>query len=74
MLPDEITEFFSYKHDLSIADDLVLRGDRVLVPRKMRQSILTKLHCGHIGINGTIGRARETVFWPNINDHIKQMI
>lgn len=37
----------------------------------MRQQILDKLHTGHMGIDGTIKRARESIHWPGITRDIK---
>ena len=56
------------------ADDLLFYGDRVVVPKSMRKTILEKLHESHLGIVKTKERARQIVFWPgmsrNIEDHI----
>ena len=40
----------------------------------MRETILEKLHLGHLGIDGTTRRARETVFWPGYTQDIKKKI
>ena len=40
----------------------------------MRQEILENLHQSHMGISKTKARARETVYWPNINQHIEMLI
>ena len=40
----------------------------------MRQEILENLHKSHMGISKTKARATETVYWPNINQHIEMLI
>lgn len=53
---------------------LVLRNDRILIPRCLRGLILEKLHQSHSGIEATTKLARDTVFWPGLTDQIKQRI
>ena len=40
----------------------------------MREGILADLHAGHQGIEKTRRLARDSVFWPKINDHISKMV
>ncbi len=40
----------------------------------MRAEMKKSLHTGHIGIEKTKARARETMYWPNINSEIADLI
>ena len=40
----------------------------------MRKELKTALHTGHIGIERTKLRARESLYWPNINSQLTDMI
>ena len=40
----------------------------------MRPKIKEKLHRSHIGIQGCLRRAREVVYWPNINRELEEFI
>ena len=44
------------------------------MPKLMRQENVKNLHQSHIVISKTKVRARETVYWPNINQHIEMVI
>ena len=44
------------------------------MPKLMRQENVKNLHQSHIVISKTKARARETVYWPNINQHIEMVI
>ena len=59
---------------MTVQEGIIFRDRRILIPYSMRKSILDKLHIGHMGITGTIRRAREVVFWPGITSEIKNMI
>ena len=52
----------------------MLKGSRIVIPLQIRGSILSKLHIGHLGIEKTRRLARSSVFWPNMNKDIEEMI
>ena len=61
-------------NELSVCNDLLLRGNKIVIPPSICQDILGKLHCGHQGITKCRERACQSVWWPGINDDIKAMI
>ena len=69
-----IQQFFHYQAEMTVQEGIIFRDRRILIPLQLRKSILDKLHLGHMGITGTIRRARELVFWPGITSDIKTMI
>ena len=73
-LPDNLKEYWNYRTEFSEIDGIVLKDQRILIPLSMRKKILEKLHQGHQGIEKTKRRARETVFWPRINNEIESMV
>ena len=40
----------------------------------LRKSILEKLHNSHLGVYGTLRRARKSVFWPGMSADIRNYI
>ena len=40
----------------------------------MRKKIKEALHTAHIGVESTLCRARECIYWPSMNFDIKVMI
>ena len=73
-LPDNLKEYWNYRTEFSEIDGIILKDQRILIPLSMRKKILEKLHQGHQGIEKTKRRARETVFWPRINNEIESMV
>ena len=69
-----VKPFFSIREEISYHDGVVLKGQRVIVPLKMRAEIKSILHQGHFGISRTQANARTSVFWPNITTKINDMI
>ena len=77
-VPKCIRNYWSMKDELSIEDEIILKGERVIIPESMKSYILDKIHTGHLGIQKCQLRARESVFWHNMNqdieDHVKKCI
>jgi hypothetical protein len=57
-----------------VENGLVIKGCRVIVPKALQGYILEKIHTGHMGISKCQLRARDTVFWPKINQQIKDIV
>ncbi len=63
-LPYSLRPFFSMRDELTIQDDLLLRGERFIVPPVLQKCYVSQLHQGHPGIAATKRRAKETMYWP----------
>lgn len=73
-LPLELAPFWSEKNSLTLNGQLLLRGQRIVIPGELRGEILQQLHSGHQGIVKCRARARQSVWWPGLSVHIKQMV
>ena len=47
--PNELKPFLCFKDELGIADGLIMKGTRVIIPSSMRSESLTRLHDSHQG-------------------------
>lgn len=73
-LPEQTTPYFSARDELSLHDSVISRGQRIVVPVSLRKDMERKLHASHLGTESCLRRARETIFWPNMNAKLKEMI
>ena len=73
-LSPTITPYFHLRDELTTQEGLVFRGDRVVIPKSLRKQVLNELHAAHQGIVSTSRRARETVYWPHLNQELKDHI
>lgn len=53
---------------------LLLKCDRIVVPTSMRREMLTRIHEEHLGAEKSKRRAREALYWPNMNSYIDQLV
>ena len=72
--PQELWEYWNFRCDLVIDDGLVLKGDRIIIPKSLRKQVLDTIHLGHQGETKCILIARESVFWPGITNDVKAMV
>ena len=70
----DLIEYCNYCDELSILNSLILMGTCIVIPDQSRDEILTQLHEGHFGIDHTKPRARDSLYWPDINKDIKNLV
>ena len=51
---DAIKPYFNYREELAVVNGLVLKVQHIVIPNKLRQSYLTRLHIAHMGVNKTL--------------------
>ena len=61
-LPATVTPYFHIRDELVVQDGLILRGDRVIIPKALRKEMIEDLHTAHQGIESSLRRARESIF------------
>ena len=59
---------------VTIADDLLLYDERIVIPQVLRLEVLDCIHRGHLGISKCCARARMSVWWPGLSVAIENMI
>ena len=64
----------SWPDEISYHNGLLLRGSRIIVPSSLREEIKNTIHQGHLGMEKCKLRARSTVYWRNINQHIENFV
>ena len=73
-VPTEIQKYWTFHEELMIEDGLILKGMRIVIPDEKREEILKQIHEGHLVLNKCQMQAKETVYWPGLNDQLEQLI
>ena len=68
----ELREYYQHRDNLSQVDGVPLYKGRVIIPERLRQSVLETLHSAHQGVTGMTLRAQSSVWWPGITPQIKE--
>ena len=65
---------WSVPEHLTLDEDLIVYGCRLLIPSKMRQKMLAHLHESPQGLVHTKQQAQLTIYWPGIDNNIYNVI
>ena len=73
-LPEEVRQYFAVRDELTTADDLLFRGDRIVLPKCLQRELMQRVNKGHLGNNASLTRARECVYRPNMSNQLRDFI
>jgi hypothetical protein len=71
---DTAKPYFNIRSDLTTIDGIIMKGSRIVIPSSLQKEMKRTLHTGHIGIEKTKARARDTIYWPNIDNELTDLI
>jgi hypothetical protein len=72
--PTNILTYWNVQHELSFTKGILLKGDRLIIPKNLQLATLQQLHAAHLGTEKTKQQARMLVYWPGLSADIKQYI
>lgn len=52
----------------------LIQGKGVVIPTSLRLDMIKRIHSSHIGVEGCLGRARESLYWSGMNSQVKDFI
>ncbi|KAK3697503.1 hypothetical protein QZH41_002099 [Actinostola sp. cb2023] len=70
----DVCEYQQVKQELTVANGVILRGTRIIVPETLRQRMIMLAHSGHQGIVKTKRLLRDSVWFPGIDGMVEEMI
>ena len=73
-IPVSLHPYWNYRDELTVESGILMKNSKVLIPETLKQKYLKQIHQGHQGIEACRSRAREFVFWVNINSDLKEMV
>ena len=65
-----LLDYWNFRDQISLEDGLLFKGHRLIIPESLRGKALQMIYEGHYGVEKSVLRARETVFWPRITQDI----
>ena len=68
------TVYMAVKDELSIICQIVMSGNRIILPEKLWDHTVKLANEGHQGLVRTKSRLRKKVWWPNIDKLVESFI
>ena len=66
----ELKPFFSQREEFYLYDDIVFRGNTIVVPSALRQKVAQLIHSqGHLGMTGTQKLLRQYFWFPGFSNY-----
>ena len=66
--PAALLACWNYRDELTVADGMILKGTRIIIPGSLQPAVLKQLHYAHQGAEKCKLRAKGSVFWANNRD------
>lgn len=73
-LQDLTVEYRVCANELSVYENVLLRGDRIIVPLSLRKRVLATAHEGHPGITMMKNHLRTNVWWPKMDAEVERYV
>uniref|UniRef100_A0A8C5Q7G7 Gypsy retrotransposon integrase-like protein 1 n=1 Tax=Leptobrachium leishanense TaxID=445787 RepID=A0A8C5Q7G7_9ANUR len=73
-VPLTAREYWTFRDEIGIQDGILYKGQRVIIPKSLRSEMLTRIHASHIGGEACYRQARDTLYWPNMQNEIKDFV
>ena len=67
-----LQQSWTFREELTVENGLILKGTRIVIPDKKQEAILKLIHEGHLGLNTCKLHAKETVYWPGLNNQLEK--
>ena len=73
-VPPVLQPYWTFSEELTVEDGLLLKGTKIVISTKKHEAILKLIHEGHLGLNKCKLCAKETVYWPGLNDQLEKLV
>ena len=67
-------KYWTCRHSISVQNDLLMKDSRNIIPSKVQEELLNRIHDSNFGIAKFRGRAHESVCWPGLCSEIENLI
>ena len=70
-VPKSVKCYYSFREELIFQEGLIFKGERLVIPKVLREDMMQRMHRSHLGVQGFLRRGREVMYWPRMNEEVK---
>ena len=71
--PGPVQSYWNSRDEINKINRIMFKGEKI-IPKSMRQEMLTKIHTGHMGIQTSKECARDVVYWLGMSKEIEKFV
>ena len=69
-----VKPYYNVQDEITLYQDVLLKGDRIIVPSSLHEEMHQKIHLGHLGIEKCKAHVRSTLYWPGMINKIVDVV
>ena len=73
-VPQVLQSYRTFWEELTVEDEVILKGTRIVILAKQHEAVFKQTHEGHLGLNKCKLHAKDTVYWPGLNDQLEKLV
>ena len=74
LLAPDLKIYWTFRDVIAAHNGILYKGDRMSIPKQVQKNMLSRLHSSHQGVEATLRRARDSIYWHVMTNDIKEMI
>lgn len=71
---ESVNNYKIFQTELCFHNNILLRGNKIVIPQALRLRVLEAAHEGHPGIGATKARLRSKVWWPKLDKDAETIV
>jgi hypothetical protein len=71
---DLVRTYRIFSDELCFYENILLRGNRIVIPTNLRKQVLLAAHEGHPGVVAMKSRLRSKVWWPRMDKEVESVV
>ena len=66
--------FWNNRDELTIQNGILFKGMKVVISQALRHEMIKRTHSNHLGIEASLRKARNVIYWPGMNAEIRDFV
>ena len=73
-LPEAFYPYCDHRDTVTVQDNMVVKGQLLVILACLWKEVMAVAHSTHIGIEGCLHQARESLYWPRMSTQLLEYV